>query len=46
VGFEDLADIHTAGHAERIEHDIDRRPSSSIRHVFIGTIFEITPLLP
>ncbi len=34
VGFENLTDVHTAGHAERIEHDFDRRSIRQIRHVF------------
>ena len=27
VGLEDLTDVHAARHAERVEHDVDRRPS-------------------
>jgi hypothetical protein len=34
VGFENLADVHTAGNAQRIEHDFDRRAIRQIRHVF------------
>src|SRR5665213_3524878 len=33
MGFENLADIHAARHAERIEHDVDRRAVFQIRHV-------------
>src|SRR6266849_7386269 len=31
--LEDLPDIHAARHAERIEHDVDRRAVIEIRHV-------------
>ena len=33
MGLEDLADIHAARHAERIEHDVDRLPVGEERHV-------------
>src|SRR5580693_1050348 len=33
MGLQDLADIHAARHAERIEHDIDRRAVGEERHV-------------
>ena len=36
VGFENLAHVHTAGHAERIEQDVDRRPVREERHVLFG----------
>ena len=35
VGFEHLTDVHTARHAERIEHDVDRRSVAEERHVFL-----------
>ena len=31
--LQDLADVHAARHAERIEHDIDRRTVGEERHV-------------
>src|SRR5262245_3694309 len=33
MGLENLAHIHAARHAERIEHDVDRGPVLEIRHV-------------
>src|ERR1051326_2997924 len=36
VSFQDLADVHAAGNAERVEHDFDRRAVGEIGHVFIG----------
>ena len=36
MSLEDLADVHARGHAQRIEHDIDRRSVGQIRHVFFG----------
>src|SRR5271166_3392662 len=33
VGLEDLADVHSAGDAERVEHDVDRSPVGEERHV-------------
>ena len=33
MGLEDLADIHAARHAERIEHDVDMRAVVEERHV-------------
>ena len=36
VGLEDLADVHPARHAERVEHDVDRRPVLEERHVLLG----------
>ncbi len=33
VRFEDLPDIHAAGHTQRVEHDIDMRPVFEERHV-------------
>ncbi len=32
--FQDLADVHTRRHTERIEHDVDRRTVLGVRHVF------------
>src|SRR5882672_7841701 len=34
MGFEHLTDVHARRHAERIEHDVDRRPVRRVRHVF------------
>ena len=36
VDLEDLADVHTARHAERVEHDVDRRAVLEVRHVLFG----------
>ena len=36
VGLEDLADVHAAGHAQRVEHDVDRRAVLEERHVLVG----------
>ena len=36
VGLEDLADVHAAGNAERVEHDLDRSPVGQIGHVLFG----------
>ena len=36
VGFEDLADVHTAGHTERVEDHVDRRAVREERHVLHG----------
>src|SRR6266702_1975381 len=33
MGFEDLADIHPARHAQGVEHDVDRGPVFEIGHV-------------
>ncbi len=46
VGLENLAHVHTARHAQRIEHDLHRRAVGQERHVLVGRILEITPLLP
>src|SRR5215210_5577011 len=34
--FEDLTDVHTRWHAERIENDLDRRSIRQVRHIFLG----------
>jgi hypothetical protein len=36
VHLEDLADVHPAGHAERVEHHLDRRAVGEERHVLLG----------
>src|ERR1017187_1769857 len=36
VGLQDLTDVHTAGHAQRIEHDFHRCSIREIRHVLLG----------
>ena len=46
MGLQDLANIHPAGHAKRIEHDIDRRAIFQVRHVLDRHDRETTPLLP
>ncbi len=33
VRLEDLTDVHTRGHAERVEDDLDRRSIGEVRHV-------------
>ena len=33
MGFQNLADIHARGHAQRIEHDVDRGAVFQMRHV-------------
>src|SRR5581483_6659966 len=37
VGFEDLADVHTRGHAERVQHDVHGTAVRHERHVLDGT---------
>src|SRR5207302_554287 len=34
--LENLADVHSGGHAERIEYDVDRPAIGQERHVFFG----------
>ena len=34
VRLEDLADVHPRRHAQRIQHDVDRRAVGHVRHVF------------
>ena len=34
VGLQDLSDIHTAWHAQRVQHDIQRTSVRKERHVF------------
>src|SRR6056297_846123 len=34
VSFQDLADVHSRGNAQRVEHDLNRRPVGQERHVF------------
>ena len=46
VGLEDLADVHARRHAQRVQHDIDRRAVLEVRHVLERHDREITPLLP
>jgi hypothetical protein len=36
VDLEDLADVHAAGHAQRVEQDVDRRAVLEERHVLFG----------
>ena len=35
MGLEDLSDVHTLRHAERVEHDVDRLTIGQERHVFL-----------
>ena len=46
VRLEDLADVHTRRHAERIQDDVHRRPSGMYGMSSSGTICDTTPLLP
>ena len=34
MGLQNLTDVHAARHAQRIEHDVDRRSVFQMRHVF------------
>src|ERR1035437_214982 len=36
VGLQNLADVHTAGNAQRIEHDFHRCSIREVRHVLLG----------
>jgi len=45
-GFQYLADVHTAGDAERVEHDVPGVPSARNGMSSTGRILEMTPLLP
>src|SRR5213594_1103628 len=36
VGLEDLTNVHAARDAERVQHDVDRRPVGEVRHVLLG----------
>ena len=36
VRLENLADVHTRRHAERVEHDLHRRAVRQVRHVLFG----------
>src|SRR6185369_8560388 len=36
VGLEDLSDVHTARHTERVEHDVHRAAVGEERHVLLG----------
>src|SRR5262249_46415846 len=36
VRLEDLPDVHARGHAERVQHDVDRRAISEVRHGLLG----------
>ena len=35
MGLQDLADVHAARHAERVQHDVDRRAVGEERHVLL-----------
>src|SRR5262245_40023031 len=45
VRLEDLPDVHAARHAERVEHDVDRRPIGQVRHVLFGQDARQHPLV-
>src|SRR5882724_180439 len=34
--LQDLADVHAAGHAQRVQDDLDRSPVREVRHVLLG----------
>ena len=36
VGLQDLPDVHARRHAERVQHDVDRRAVRQVRHVRLG----------
>ena len=36
VRLEDLPDVHARRHAERVQHDVDRRAVGQVRHVLLG----------
>ena len=36
VGLEDLPDVHARRHAQRVQHDVDRRAVGHVRHVLLG----------
>ena len=36
MGLEDLTNVHARRHAERVQHDVDRRTVGEIRHVLLG----------
>jgi len=36
MGLENLADVHAARHAERVEHDVDGRAVGEVGHVLLG----------
>jgi len=46
VRLEDLPDVHSGGHAQRVQHHVHRGPVRNVRHVLLGRIFATTPLLP
>jgi hypothetical protein len=46
MGFEDLSDVHTRRHAQRVQHDIDRRTVFEERHVFLRQNARDNTLVP
>ena len=46
VRLEDLADVHPARHAERVEHDVHRAPVLEERHVLLGDDLRDDALVP
>ena len=44
--FENLPDVHARRHAQRVEHDVDRRAIFKERHVFGGKDAGDNPLIP
>ncbi len=45
MGLEDLPHIHAAGHAQRVEEDVNRCPIGEERHVFHGQDLRDDPLV-
>ena len=43
---QDLTQVHASRHTQRVEHDIDRVPSSRNGMSSMGRILAMTPLLP
>jgi hypothetical protein len=46
VGLEDLADVHPARHAERVEDDVDGGAVGQVRHVLLGHDLRDHTLVP
>jgi hypothetical protein len=46
MGFEDLPDVHARRHAQRVEHDVDRRSIFKEGHVFRRQNAGDNPLIP
>ena len=46
MGLEHLPHVHSARHAERIEHDVDRSSIGEVRHVLLGNDLGDNALVP